>query len=215
MRSRTRRGPLVAVAATVIAITASCGDDGPMVAEHRAVEVRASGCSLGDRLATGFDLGDGSVLTVAHALRGATSVTVDGRPGAVVAIDHRIDAAVVVDALRRPPAAIASTGGVVGPATMAGGSGGRPVIIDREVTVRIDEPRDDTTYERAGLVLGGDVERGDSGAGIVDSSGRLIGMVFATSRRTDGPSYAVAASELAPFVASATSLDPVDLGACD
>ena len=67
------------------------------------MEVRAGGCSLVDELAVGSVVGEGLVLTVAHVLRGASSVRVDGRAGDVVALDHRIDAALIATDLDAAP----------------------------------------------------------------------------------------------------------------
>ena len=153
-----------------------------MLLLERARRVRASGCSGADELAGGIDVGDGLVLTVAHALRGARTVTVDDSPGTMVALDHRIDAALVMTDGRLPPIGFAA--GRPGPASVVTDRGTPPIDVTRRVTVRIDEPRDGAIYERAALILDASMEHGDSGSGVVDNAGRLVGMVFAASRQT-------------------------------
>jgi S1-C subfamily serine protease len=195
---------------------AACGaaDDGPVVPGERVVAVRATGCSLVDDVATGFDLGDGLVMTAAHTLRDATGVAVDGRSTQVLVVDHRTDVALLSAATRRPPVTLASTGGDLGPATLLAPEGTRTVDVVRHARIRIDEPRDAATHERDGLVLDADVAAGESGSAVVDRAGRLVGMVFAVSRHEGGPAYAVAASELPPLIEQAASGEPVDLPRC-
>jgi S1-C subfamily serine protease len=191
------------------AAAAGCVDDGPLAAP-REVEVRAAGCSLVDDLATGVVVDDGVVLTVAHALRGATTVRVDGIEARVVVIDHRIDAAAMTVPVDGPAVRIADHD-VTGSATV----GGRAVDVRGVVEATVEEPRDDTTYRRQALVLEGEIEPGQSGAAVVGPDGRLLGMVFAASRRTNGVAYAVAGSELRTFLdGAAARTEPVDLGSC-
>lgn len=180
-----------------LTVVAGCGDDGARL-PPRSVSVRASGCSLADELATGLVVGDGLVLTVAHVLRRTSAVSVDGVPGKVVAIDHRIDAALIAVEVPGPAVRFADEP-ATGPATVAG----RPAVVSNIVDAAIEEPRDDTTYRRRALVLAAGVGRGDSGAPVVGPDGALLGMVFAASTAIDSRAYAVTADELRPFVGSA------------
>jgi S1-C subfamily serine protease len=187
----------------------ACADDGPPLAS-RDLSVHAAGCSLRDAVARGIVVAPGAVLTVAHVVRGATGVTVDGSPGEVVAIDPRIDAA-LVRAHTTTGTVTAAASARPGPAVLDG----QPVTVQRKVTADVDEPHDDTTYRRAALVVAGHVERGESGSAVLDPRGRLVGMVFAASRETDDVAYAVDVSELRTFVESSLgSTTAVDLGRC-
>ena len=137
-------------------------------------------------------------------------MTVDGEPATVVALDHRIDAALLAAPTTGRPVAIA-TEVAPGPARIDG----RPVVVERLVVASVEEPRDDATYRRRALVIDGDVRPGDSGSGVRHPDGQLIGMVFAASTRTDSVAYAVSASELQPFLdQQPATTEPVDLGAC-
>jgi S1-C subfamily serine protease len=202
------RSTAIVLAAGTLAL-AACADDGPPPVA-RDVSVHAAGCSLRDALARGIVVAPDAVLTVAHVLRGATGVTVDGSPGTVVAIDPRIDAALV---------RVRTTSGTVAPAPSAEPGPavleGRPITVTQTVTADVDEPHDDTTYRRAALVLAGHVERGESGSAVLDPRGRLLGMVFAASRDTGDVAYAVDVSELQPFVESSlANHGPADVGRC-
>jgi hypothetical protein len=186
-----------------------CVDDGPASAP-REVVVRASGCSLVDDLARGIVVADGYVLTVAHAVRGASSVSVAGTDGVVVATDPRLDAALIAAPIDGPPANVADRV-AAGPAMLDG----RQIEVLRPVRARVDEPRDNTTYVRQALVLRGEVARGQSGSAVIGPAGVLLGMVFAASNRTDDLGYAVSAVELGPYLETAFGLTgPVDLGEC-
>lgn len=192
---------LVATAGMLV----GCGDDGPSVVAP--VEVRVSGCAASDDIAGGIVVADGHVLTVAHVLRDARAVTVDGRRGEVVALDHRLDAAVIAVATDRRPVALSPEVGP-GPATVDG----EPVTVRRVVVADVEEPRDDTRYTRGALVIEAETTRGDSGSGVVAPDGTLAGMVFASSTREERVAYAVTAAELAPFVETAlTEPAPVPL----
>ncbi len=195
------------VAAVIILASGGCGDDGAHP-RPRTVEVRAGGCSLVDELAVGSVVGEGLVLTVAHVLRGASSVRVDGRRGDVVALDHRIDAALIAADLDAAPAEFADS-----PQPGAADLPDGPVRVTRVVDANVDEPRDDTTYQRHALVLDGDVVKGESGSPVVAPDGSMLGMVFATSTGQEHVAYAVSSTELAPFVATAGT-ETVDTGDC-
>ena len=73
--------------------------------------------------------------------------------------------------------------------------GPRPAGIRRAITatVRI-EPA--PAVRRAALELAADVEAGDSGAAVVDPHGRVVGVLFATSRGRAHTAYAVDATAL-------------------
>jgi S1-C subfamily serine protease len=200
---------VILLVAGALAPAAACADDGPPLVA-RDVSVHAAGCSLRDALARGIVVAPGIVLTVAHVVRGATGVTVDGAPGTVVAIDPRIDAALV--RVRTRSGSVTPAQSVApGPAVLEG----RPITVARTVTADVDEPHDDTTYRRAALELAAHVERGESGSAVLDPRGRLLGMVFAASRDTDDVAYAVDVRELQPFVRSSlASREPADVGRC-
>ena len=193
--------------AAVLAIAPlACGGDDPS-ADIRPVAIRAWGCALTDEVATGVVVGEGLVLTVGHVLRNAERVSADGREGAVVAVDRRLDAALI--AVTTTGSAVAMAADVaVGPATIEG----RPVFVRQLVTADVEEPRDDARYLRQALVVEAESGRGDSGAAVIALDGSLLGMVFASSTREPGVTYAVSAQELSPFVAAASAADePVSL----
>jgi S1-C subfamily serine protease len=219
------RGALVAaLAALAAAAVGACGSGASVSPAPTALAVRAAGCSAVDSLATGARVRPRLVLTVAHVLHGADAVTVDGQPATVVALDDRLDAALL---------SVAPSAGADAPVEMAArpssgaarvvtadGASAAPVSRVVEADVEVDgagtsdpTPRSTLVHRRV-LELARAVESGESGAPVVDRRGRLIGMVFATSREGDR-SYAVTVDELRPFVAAADpDAPPVALGSC-
>jgi S1-C subfamily serine protease len=165
---------------------------------------------------------DGFVLTAAHVVEGASSLTVtlaDGRelPGTVVAIDTGLDLAVLrVDGTDFATAVIGSSSGLrIGQAVVAIGSAlgtyegsvtsGVLSGTDRSVTV--------SNGTRAGLTLTGllqtdaAINEGDSGGPLVDMGGHVIGIITAGSTSAQGLGFAVpidAAATLMQQAAAAT-----------
>jgi S1-C subfamily serine protease len=130
---------------------------------------------VGEDAATGFVVGDGRVVTVAHVL--GHDVRVDGRPARVVRRDDRLDLAVL------------AVPGVRGEAPrIAGGD-------DPRVLRRADARVDGSGWKRPVLEMRIEVRHGDSGAPVVSPAGRLVGVVFARSRTRAGVAWAIDASD--------------------
>ena len=151
-------------------------------------------------VATGVVVGDGRVLTAAHAVHGAGRVRV-AVPGArdrrarVVARSARLDVAVLaVDGVRGPP-----------PATGAGHAGERASLwvlrdgaatalaatVRRPITAHVRAQPGDAPQIRPGLELAAAIEPGDSGAPLVDADGRVLGLAFAQAADGSRRAYAV------------------------
>jgi S1-C subfamily serine protease len=180
--------------------------------------VESFGCQAVSEHATAWFGPGGLVVTVAHAVRGSTALTVDGAPARIVALDVRAEVAVLATSSSAPPLPLAptSTRGTVWvghvtdgrPSSRATSAGGGLVI-------NIDEPGDDAVYTRAGFSLAFGAVRGDSGSPVVDRSGRVVGMIFATARTDTRLSYAVGATEIAAVLAGLTPESPtVPTGHC-
>jgi S1-C subfamily serine protease len=70
----------------------------------------------------------------------------------------------------------------------------QPVTLRRRVTARVDAPGSGTGGRRPALVLAATAAPGDSGAPVIDRTGRLVGVLFAVSEDRPGTAYAVAAA---------------------
>jgi S1-C subfamily serine protease len=183
---------LCVAAVAAAALMPACGDRAAPA--PRIVAVAVTSPAGAAELATGFASGGDRVVTVAHVLDEPGTPTVDGRAARVVRIDRRDDLALLaVPGLRAAPVRIGTGGHAV---RLLLRDGARPATIRREVTatVRIDPA---PAVRRPALELAAGVEPGDSGAAVVDDRGRVVGVVFATSRDRVRTAYAVDARALA------------------
>ena len=157
--------------------------------------VWADGCRLMAANAVGFVVGPNLVATVAHAVQGQTTITFDGRVAIVVAVEPRSDTAILRVETLKPPLSFEMA---------REDTRVRVVLVGSELDVRVKSivaithtniPAH-TSYVRAGIILDKPVKFGDSGAPVVNDSGLVVGMVYATAADDDQSSYAVAASEV-------------------
>jgi S1-C subfamily serine protease len=153
-------------------------------------------------VATGFALGDGRAVTVAHVLDGhavGSEVRVrspggPARAATVVAIDQRSDLALLrVPGLRAPEARTAAGRGRAIVLTLDAARAGR---VRRPIVARILTPDGSRVVRRPSLELRVRIGAGDSGAPVLTPDGRVAGVVFARSDRRPDTAYAVEATLL-------------------
>jgi S1-C subfamily serine protease len=206
-RSATLRGARPRLAAVLLGLLALAGavavlrgGSTPALAEPNVVPLRVYS---GHGIATGFAIGDGRVVTVAHVLDGP--VTVRGRRVRVLRVDRRSDLALL---------SVPGLGGTV-PELSSAANGehlrvvrvraGRPlslsVHVRRAIVAHVRAPGAARPVRRPALELSasghrGRVAPGDSGAAVVRDSGEVAGIVFAASRNRAGTAYAVDASQV-------------------
>ena len=174
---------------------------------------------------TGFVAAPDTVVTNAHVVAGQRTTEVerdDGRRrrATVVAFDPRRDVAVLqVDDLDRPPLSMrgseaGQSGGVFGH------PGGGPLRIAPFRTVRVLEAtgRDiygTATVTREVLELNASLRPGDSGSGLVDRAGEVVGLAFAIAPDNPNVAYALSVAEVRTVLATVTpQRSPVGTGAC-
>jgi S1-C subfamily serine protease len=179
-----------------------------------SISVRSGGAS--NQLGTGFTAGAGRVVTVAHLVEGASTVTVRrAGPGAggadrgiplrarVLRLDPRTDLALLAaPGLRAPPLHTARDGER---ARLLVRRGDRTVTLAAPVRRQIvAHVRTGTASappkRRSGLELEARIEAGDSGAPVIAPGGEVMGVVFARSRSRPGTAYAVGAAAVARLV---------------
>lgn len=200
-------------------------------AEARAVRVSTTACGYAPSTdGSGVALGDGSVLTAAHVVAGATEISVllaqgpDGRqesgqqdteyPATVVAYDTLRDLALlsVSDPAGapddRPPSLISGSPplraslseGQIGMVVGAATSGNVQFEVEDKTIIEIDEVRGSRRSQRAGYILQAVTKPGDSGSALYDNDGRLAGLLFAVSTGDEARSWATAAEEIDTFL---------------
>ena len=199
---------------------AGCVADDPIDLQAVVLRVSLDSCrpSVENR-ATAVSIGDGLALTVAHSFDEARAVRVVGIGGV------EVGAEVVMLDRDRDIAVLAFDRDAFGPMAAQGlemrSDADDPLDEARVVIHRLDatfvEPvtilrRASVTLDgegrREGIEIDAEIERGDSGAPIVDDEGRIIAMVFATSR-TGQTAWTIAASELLDAVDEIG--EPIDL----
>ncbi|MDW3218393.1 MAG: trypsin-like peptidase domain-containing protein [Acidimicrobiales bacterium] len=188
------------------------------LSETRLAEVIAStvgieGVACG-RLAhgSGFALTAELIVTNAHVILGMDEIRVfvfDGRElrGVPVSFDPDADLAILevadADLVPLPLAADAESGSI---GAVFGWEDGpfpdpTPYRIERPVTVRIERVGGTERIERRSWLLAAEIDLGDSGAAMVDPSGEVVGVTFATSTATRSVGYAVRSSEIEALMA--------------
>lgn len=169
--------------------------------------------------ATGFALTSDLVVTNAHVIVGIDEIRVHTFAGSeLIGVPVAFDADADLALLSIPDAGLdplpltddaAVAPGTIG-AVVGWGDGPlpdpTPFRIDRRVTVRIERVADTERVERRSWLLAAEIDRGDSGAPLVDSAGAVVGIAFATSTASDGVGYAVRTSEIEELLAG--GLDP-------
>ena len=146
----------------------------PRVAESTVVKVLAMGCP-DTHQGTGFFIAPGLVVTNAHVVAGATSVTVGGVAAQVALFDPVNDLAVLrvaTNPVSTP--AVRAVGAVVGRARPRS-SGSRstarrtisPSIISGEITAQSRDIYDKQTFARTVLVVYSNIEPGNSGSPVL------------------------------------------------
>jgi S1-C subfamily serine protease len=196
-----------------------------LVSQVTASTVRVSGVACGLRLqGSGFSPAPDTIVTNAHVVAGTTRTEVlrpDGRtlPAAVTTFDPLRDLAVLsVPGLGQPALGLGSA--VVGETDAVFGHplGQAPVEVSpakvlRRVTTDIGDIYDRPSTPRQILILSSALEPGDSGAPLVNSAGKVVGVAFAVSNLRQTTAFAVASEELAPVLALPRS-GPVSTGPC-
>jgi len=193
------------------------------------VEVVARGCGPAPAQASAVKVADDLVVTVAHAVAGASEVTTriseDGPETAarVVAFDDVADLALLeVLNIESGPVPIGS----LEPGDRAtligfGGEGGphqRPVEVTRKVRATIENFTHSAEVVRPSLEFIGDVTLGDSGGPLLDANGAIGAIVFAESDERAALGFAVRASELKRVLDNTGTSSPTrpdaDVGPC-
>ncbi|MEO7398969.1 MAG: serine protease, partial [Ilumatobacteraceae bacterium] len=181
----------------------------------RSELVRGAGAVIDRRGTTDY------ILTAAHVVAGATSITVrragtngdERTPGVLLAIDPFNDVALVaVDGLRLPALTLALE-------DLAVGEQGVAVIVHDELAVvqpytvvnpaivNIRDIYDGPTVARAGYRLAIEIAPGDSGAVLIDSDGRAAGVLYAKTRGAKHQAFATNTSAIAALLEAAQQVD--------
>lgn len=177
---------------------------------------------------SGFVYSPDHIMTNAHVVAGMETprVQIPGDPtlyeGTVVAIDPRIDLAVIyVPGLVAPPLNFAKRVPETGDSAVVAGfpGGGDFVAVPARVRARISAQGEDV-YGKSGVTrevfsFRGVVVPGNSGGPLLSPSGKVFGVVFAAGLDDKNLGYAITAGQAAVVAnAGRTNEIAVDTGAC-
>lgn len=175
---------------------------------------------------TGFVVSPGRVVTNAHVVAGVTMPMVQTQtqgalPARVVYFDAVKDLALLaVDSLDAAPLSTAPTVARNTATAFAGYPLGGPLQV-RPATVLSSGPMmvPDITGGAESAVdvyqLAGNVQSGNSGGPLLDTEGRVVGVVFAKATSTNNVGFALTMKEASPVIAAAPTLNsPVGSGSC-
>ena len=188
------------------------------------VTTQSQSCQRGQE-GTGWVLSPGRIVTNAHVVAGADEVRVEGG-------DQTLRARVVVFDARRD-LAVLSVPGLQLPALPLGGElkrGDSAAVpgFPLDGPYRVVSARVRAQLQARGLdIYGGDrvvreiyslattVQPGNSGGPLLDTQGRVVGVIFAKSLEDDSTGYALTLAEAKPVLDQAmTAGASVDTGAC-
>jgi S1-C subfamily serine protease len=217
------RTPVVAVAAPEATLA-----NNPVVAstEPSVVKIRAIAPSCQKVLeGSGFVLSPDRVMTNAHVVAGANSVTVEtsGNPydATVVSYDPTVDVAILsVPNLPSGPLAFANTPVTSGTQAIVMGypGGGGFVATPARIRELIELSGPDiyrsATVNREVYTVRASVEQGNSGGPLIDLNGQVLGVVFGAAVDDNDTGFVLTAKEVAAQLAHIGDTAPVATGEC-
>jgi S1-C subfamily serine protease len=217
------RTPVAAVAAPDAALA-----NNPVVAntEPSVVKIRAIAPSCQKVLeGSGFVLSPDRVMTNAHVVAGANSVTVEasGNPydATVVSYDPTVDIAILaVPNLPAGPLAFANAPVTSGTEAMVmgypggGGFAATPARIRELIELSGPDIYRSATINREVYTVRASVEQGNSGGPLIDLNGQVLGVVFGAAVDDNDTGFVLTAKEVATQLAHIGDTAPVATGAC-
>jgi S1-C subfamily serine protease len=217
------RTPVVAVAAPDGALA-----NNPVVAstEPSVVKIRAIAPSCQKVLeGSGFVLSPDRVMTNAHVVAGANSVTVEasGNPydATVVSYDPTVDIAILsVPNLPSGPLAFANTPVTSGTQAIVmgypGGGGfmATPARIRELIELSGPDIYRSATVNREVYTVRASVEQGNSGGPLIDLNGQVLGVVFGAAVDDNDTGFVLTAKEVAAQLAHIGDTAPATTGEC-
>lgn len=217
------RTPVVAVAAPDAALA-----NNPVVAatEPSVLKIRAIAPSCQKVLeGSGFVLSPDRVMTNAHVVAGANSVTVEASgtsyDATVVSYDPTVDVAILaVSNLPPGPLAFANSPAPSGTEALVmgypGGGGfvATPARIRETIQLSGPDIYRNATVNREVYTIRAPVEQGNSGGPLIDLNGQVLGVVFGAAVDNNDTGFVLTAKEVAAQLAQIGDTAPVPTGAC-
>ncbi|MGO1319985.1 MAG: MarP family serine protease [Galactobacter sp.] len=202
---------------------------GQQIDDSRGSVARVTGTAVAcgvNQTGSSFVVADDRVITNAHVVQGVEKPVVeteDGRAltGKVVSFDPVRDVAVIaVDGLDLPSLPVGHGMAVGDTGVFMGYPGGGPfaslpAAVQSLHSVNVPDIYGESESLLEVYQLAADVEQGNSGGPLLDSAGRVQGLVFAKAADKQDVGYALSAQEFSGVADRAENLDSaVDTGKC-
>ncbi len=193
----------------------------PSVVKIRAIAVGCQKVLEG----SGFVISPDRVMTTAHVVAGANTVSVEasGNPydATVVSYDPSVDIA-ILSVANLPPGPLAFASAPVTSGTDAlvmgypGGGGfvATPARVREVIQLSGPDIYRTTTVNREVYTIRANVDPGSAGGPLIDLSGQVLGVVFGGAVADPDTGFALTAKEVASQLADIGSTTPVSTGAC-
>jgi len=205
-------------------IPSSADTPGIRATASETVRIVGHGCG-GLVFGSGFPIRAGQILTNAHVVAGTSGTHVNMPGGAtyaatVVLFDPERDVAILsVPGLSDRPLASGDADRGTEGAAIGYPNGGpesvSPAIVDGQVQAEGRDIYGQNLVIRQIWIIQAKVQPGNSGGPLVDRSGAVVGVVFATSTNYPNQAYALTNAEVSPDVQQAAGRStPVAVGQC-
>lgn len=235
------RGAAAALAAIMLLVAATavsgCGivdtpdanlANNPVVAASKSsvVTIRALAPSCQKELeGSGFVVSDHTVMSNAHVVAGADTVTVESNgttyDATVVSYDPGVDISILdVPGLPAPPLAFANAPAATGTDALVMGFPdatsfeATPARIRQVIDLNGPDIYRTTTVTRQVYTIRGTVRQGDSGGPVVGLNGQVLGVVFGAAVDDAETGFALTANEVSGELQNIGNTTPVATGSC-
>lgn len=202
--------------------------DGPVVrgSEPSVVKIKGIARSCQKSLeGTGFVIAPHRVMSNAHVVAGTNSVTVESAgqtyDASVVSYDPNADISILaVPDMPAAPLVFASKPAKTGDdAIVLGYPGGgdykaSPARVREIIELKGPDIYRSITVTREVYTVRGSVLQGNSGGPLIDTEGRVLGVVFGAAIDDDDTGFALTAKQVRDQLAKADLADPVATGSC-
>lgn len=225
MRIASIQMPSISSPDPALATGPAASSAAPSVVKIRAVAPGCGNAASGVIVSTGFVVTPDRIMTTAHTLSGSTSTVVEagGRAFDATVVSHNSlsDIAILaVDGFPGTALALAAQPAPTGASAVVAGypDAGRYMATPSRIAEVVElqhhdiygrQPIDQEVY----TFVGG-IKEGDTGAPLLDSSGTVLGMVFALAVDDPNVGFAISASELERQMSQVGNSRSVTTGAC-
>ncbi len=206
---------------------AGSGTEAQQVAARSVVKITGNAFQCGqNQSGSGFVSSDNRVVTNAHVVAGVTEpvvLTPAGRTftGRVVYFNASEDLAVIaVSGMSTTPLTLGPTMGVGETAVFDGYPLGGPFLsspaaVQNVATINTPDIYGSRSNPREVYYLAADVQQGNSGGPVIDSNGRVAGVIFARSATTENLGFAMTMKSVSPVIVQGAVLNAaVSSGTC-